>query len=167
MGAYCDLCGFSRDACPDPAIVEKRFEITRTVSDLQALFEEIGRDHGGVVKSHSDYSTRKGLTRKPIPSYDVISVQVLHALSRTSDHFMKITVYLTTEVFECTESGGCHYHHSLIKAKREILEKIEEMIGERWDFTDGTGKGRNIYDRKHSQKNYNVVWLFPAGNETD
>ena len=94
MGAYCDLCGFSRDACPDPAIVEKRIEITRTVSDLQALFEEIGRDHGGVAKSHSDYGTRKRLTRKLISSYDVISVQVLHTLRRTSDHFMKITVYL-------------------------------------------------------------------------
>ena len=37
-GAYCDLCDHSRDACHDPAVVERGFEITRTVADLHSLF---------------------------------------------------------------------------------------------------------------------------------
>ena len=54
---------------------------------------------------------------------------------------MKIAVCLRAEVFEWTESEGSHNHQSLRKAKREIQEKIEQMIGKRWDFPDGTGKG--------------------------
>ena len=26
-------------------------------------------------------------------------------------------------------------------AKKEIQQKLEEVLGERWDFPDGTGKG--------------------------
>ena len=49
-GAYCDWCNYSRYAWHDLAIVEQGFEITRTVNDLQALFEEIGKEDGSVAK---------------------------------------------------------------------------------------------------------------------
>ena len=101
-GAYCDLCDHSRADCHDPEVVRAGFEITRTVEDLYSLFEKVANDDGVVVKHRNDYDTRKGLTNKPIPNHEVISVQVLHALLRTFDHYMKIAVHLKAEVFEWT-----------------------------------------------------------------
>merc|ERR1712096_14367 len=89
-GAYCDLCDHSRADCHDPDVVRDGFEITRNVTDLHSLFEEVTDDDGVIIKHREDYDTRKGLTTKPIPNHEVISVQVLHALLRTFDHFMKI-----------------------------------------------------------------------------
>ena len=140
-GAYCDLCDHSRADCHDPQVVRAGFEITRTVEDLHSLFEKVANDDGVVVKHRNDYDTRKGLTNKPIPNHEVISVQVLHALLRTFDHYMKIAVHLKAEVFEWTESDTNRYHQFLVAAKKEIQQKLEEVLGERWDFPDGTGKG--------------------------
>ena len=140
-GAYCDLCDHSRADCHDPEVVRAGFEITRTVEDLYSLFEKVANDDGVVVKHRNDYDTRKGLTNKPIPNHEVISVQVLYALLRTFDHYMKIAVHLKAEVFEWTESDTSRYHQFLVAAKKEIQQKLEEVLGERWDFPDGTGKG--------------------------
>ena len=140
-GAYCDMCDHSRADCHDPDIVRAGFEITRTVADLHSIFETVVDDDGEIVKHRNDYDTRKGLTNKPIPNHEVISVQVLHALLRTFDHYMKIAVHLKAEVFEWTESEASRYHKFLVAAKKEIQTKLNEVLGERWDFPDGTGKG--------------------------
>ena len=99
VGAYCDLCDHSRDDCHDPDIVQGGFSITRTVADLHSIFEEVADNNGVIIKQKDDYSTQKGLTSKPIPNHEVISVQVLHALLRSFDHYMKIAVHLRAEVF--------------------------------------------------------------------
>ena len=39
-GSYCDLCEYSRADCHDPDVVRAGFQITRTVADMQALFQE-------------------------------------------------------------------------------------------------------------------------------
>ena len=140
-GAYCDLCDHSRAECHDPDVVKAGFEITRSVADLHTVFEAVSDENGDVVKHRDDYSARKGLTNKPIPNHEVISVQVLHALLRTFDHYMKIAVHLKAEVFEWTESEASRYHKFLVATKKEIQSKLEEVLGERWDFPDGTGKG--------------------------
>ena len=98
----------------------------RTVNNVQDLFEEIGQEDGSVAKSRIDYGTRKGLTHKPIPNHEVISVQVLHALLRTFDHVMKIAVRLRVEVFEWTESEGSHNHQSQRKVKEKFRRKSKK-----------------------------------------
>ena len=140
-GSYCDLCEYSRADCHDPDVVRAGFQITRTVADMQALFQENIDEDDEIVKHHNDYATRKGLTTKPIPNHEVVSVQVLHALLRTFDHYMKIAVHLRAEVFDWTESKTSRYYRFLEAAKKEIQGKLEEVLGERWDFPDGTGKG--------------------------
>ena len=140
-GAYCDLCDHSRADCHDPIVVRAGFEITRTIEDLHCIFEAVADEDGQVIKQRNDYDTRKGLTSKPIPNHEVISVQVLHALLRTFDHYMKIAVHLKAEVFEWSEADGSRYHHFLVAAKMEIQKKLEDLLGERWDFPDQTGKG--------------------------
>ena len=140
-GAFCDLCSYSREDCHDPEIVKQGFEITRSVSDLHNLFDTLSDEDGNILKRRNDYETRQGLTTKPIPDHEVVSVQVLHALLRTFDHYMKIAVHLKAEVFEWTESETSRYHVFLKHAKKEIQKKLEDSIGERWDFPDATGKG--------------------------
>ena len=54
---------------------------------------------------------------------------------------MKIIVHLHAGVFEWTESDTSRYHQFLVASKKEIQKKLEEVLGERWDFPDGTGKG--------------------------
>ena len=54
---------------------------------------------------------------------------------------MKIAVHLRAAVFDWSESQTSINEQFLKKAKKEIQQKIEEVIGERWDYPDGTGKG--------------------------
>lgn len=141
LGAFCDLCDHSREDCHNPDLVRQGFEITRTVSNLHSIFEDIVDQDGEIVKHRNDYDSRKGLTAKPIANHEVVSVQVLHALLRTFDHFMKIAVHLRAEFLEWTESDSSIYHQFLVAAKKEIQTKLDEVIGEKWDFPDKAGKG--------------------------
>ena len=140
-GAYCDLCDNSKDSCHNPAVVKEGFEITRTVSSLHDLFGELGEEDGSVTRRPEDYDSCRGLTNEPIPNHEVISVPVLHALLRCFDHWMKIAVRLRARVYEWSEAETSHYLRFLKKAKQEIQSKLEDVLGERWDFPDGTGKG--------------------------
>ena len=140
-GAYCDLCDSSRGQCHDPERVEQGFEITRNVEDLHNLFNELVQEDGTVMKRPHDYEERGGLVNKPIPTNEVFSVQVLHALLRTFDHFMKVAVHLRAGVLDWAESPTSINKQFLVKAKTEIQKKIEEGIGEQWNFPDQTGKG--------------------------
>ena len=140
-GAYCDLCDISKADCHDVERVKQGFAITRSITSLHSLFDDISTEDGSVVKSHNDYETRKGLTTKPIPNHEVLSVQVLHALLRTLDHFMKIIVHLRAGVHDWSESKTSLVNQFLKKAKAEVQEKLKNDFGERWDYPDATGKG--------------------------
>ena len=39
------------------------------------------------------------------------------------------------------QSEASRYHEFLVANKKEIQTKLDEVLGERWDFPDGTGKG--------------------------
>ena len=69
-GAYCDLCGVSRPLCHDPSRVEEGFEITRTVNNLQNLFQELVQEDGSVYRQRDDYKERSGFVTEPIPTND-------------------------------------------------------------------------------------------------
>ena len=140
-GAYCDLCHTSANLAHDPKRVEEGFEITRSVEELHSLFEELVQDDGSIQKKSRDYDQRAGLTSKPVPTNETKSVQVLHALLRCFDHFMKVAVHLRAAVFDWSESPSSINKQFLKKAKLEIQAYIEEFVGEKWDIPDGTGKG--------------------------
>ena len=99
-GCYCYLCTFSKDQCAVPEFVRTGFEITREVTDLHTIFNDLADEDGNVVKKRNDYDIRQGLTNKPIPTNPVYSLQVLHSLLRGFDHFMKLAVHLRAEVFD-------------------------------------------------------------------
>ena len=94
-----------------------------------------------VYKRKDDYAEQTGLTTKPIPTKEVMLVQVLHASLRSFDHFMKIAVHLRACVLDWSESPSSINKQFLVKAKSEIQAHIEELLGERWDFPEQTGKG--------------------------
>ena len=53
-----------------------------------------------MLKRKEDYNIRQGVTNKPIATNSVKSSQVLHALLRSFDHFMKTAVHVKAEVFD-------------------------------------------------------------------
>ena len=167
-GAYCDLCDTSRQLARDPNRVEQGFEINRTIEDLHRLFEDLVQDDGSVYKRPRDYDQRAGLVSKPIPTNETKSVQVLHALLRSFDHFMKVAVHLRAAVFDWSESPTSINQQFLKNAKSDIQSYIEVVIGEKWDVPDGTGKGgttttgntaRKILHHRHNRDV--VVKLMP------
>ena len=75
------------------------FEITRDIDSLRNVFNDLVQDDGSILKRRNDYE-RGGLTTKPIPTNEVLSVQVLHALLRTFHHYIKMAVHLRAGVFD-------------------------------------------------------------------
>ena len=59
----------------------------------------------------------------------------------TSLH-MKVCVHIRAEVYDWSESQYSRYEPFLKKAKTEIQEAIRTQFGEKWDYPNGTGKGR-------------------------
>lgn len=140
-GAYCDLCSYSRDACHSLDIIQNGFQIDRDVKTLHSIFQDLVQDDGSILKATGDYTTRAGLTTKPIPTDDCMSVQVLHALLRGFDHFMKLNVHLLACVDDWSETPTSLNKPFLHQAKNQIQTKLFEKCGERWDLPDQTGKG--------------------------
>ena len=79
-GAYCDLCSLSHKECHNLDQIELGFEITRNIGTLQNIFNDLVQEDGSILKRKSDYNVLGGLTTKPIPTNEVISVQILHVL---------------------------------------------------------------------------------------
>ena len=129
-GAYCDLCYTTKEGCNDPKRIEEGFEISRNVVDLHSIFDDLGQEDGTVIKTQNDYGECAGITTRPFPTNEVTSIQVLHALLRSFDHFMKIAVHLRAGVFDWSEPPTNINKQFLVNAKKEIQSHIEEIIGE-------------------------------------
>ena len=91
-------------------------------------------------KRKGDYSTRQGVTTRPILKSNVQSVQVLHSLLRCFDHFMKLVVHVKAGVYTWTEEKASYDNPFLKKAKQELQDKIK-LLGIKWDIPDSAGKG--------------------------
>ena len=142
-GAYCDLCSLSKEQSLDLNQIDAGFFIDRSIESVLNIFEDLVQDDGTVLKQRNDYDRRSGVTTKPIPSksHDVKSTQVLHALLRTFDHYMKCAVHVKAAVFTWTETTGSYNSQFLKNAKFEIQKVIVDKCGEKWDYPDQTGKG--------------------------
>ena len=79
------------------------------------------------------------MTTQPIATNQVLSVQVLHALMRTCDFFMKVAVHLSAAVYEWTESTSIRHYPFLKRAKSNRQSILKEKTGIRWDFVDSAG----------------------------
>ena len=85
---------------------------------------------------------RAGQTNKPIPTTSgAQSVQVLHAILRTFDHFMKTVVYVKAGVYDWSESSTNAANRFIKQAKLEIQKALFDHTGIKWDYPDATGKG--------------------------
>ena len=119
-GSYCDLCSYSKEECLQEDIVKEGFKITRSIQEINSIFEELANEDGDIVRGKNDYAVRKGVTKKPIATGEVISQQVLHALLRTFDHWMKTGVHLKAGVLDWSESPHSVNLKVLNKAKQDI-----------------------------------------------
>ena len=139
-GAYCDLCSLSRDTCHNVDIVKQGINIDTRIETLHQIFEDLVQEDGTVLKQKEDYPVRRGVTSQPIATNQAFSVQILHALLRTFDHFMKTAVHVKAGVFDWSEAPS-HNTRFLNNAKKELQEKIASETGIQWDIPDKTGKG--------------------------
>ena len=152
-GSYCDLCCYSKEECLDRNLVERGFSITHTIDDLLSLLNELADEESNIFVSKNDYTTRKGLTTKPIATNEVVSGQVLHSLLHTFDHWMKTVVHCQAGVQDWSESKTSWNNGFLVKAKKEIQNIIKTNThGVRWDFPDSAGKGGTTTSGNTSRK---------------
>ena len=88
---------------------------------------------------------RKGLTAKPIASKteDVKSIQILHALLRSTASFMKVAVHLKAGVLDWSVSK--RYQDVLTAAKHLIQNVLLEKTGLRLDFPESSGSAGTIF----------------------
>ena len=139
-GAYCDLCHISKEDCLDIDIIKNGISITREIQSLHAIFNELEQEDGSLLKRRNDYSVRAGVTARPIATNQVVSIQVLHALMRSVDFYMKIIVHLSACVFEWSESKASHNNRFLERARTDLQKKIKDSTGIKWDYADATGE---------------------------
>ena len=139
-GGYCDLCTLTKEACHCIDIVKNYVNIDREITNLHDIFERLVQDDGTILKERGDYAVRQGLTNKPVATIQAPTVQVLHALLRTFDFFMKIVVHTKAGVFDWSE-GVSHSSKFLAAAKVALQGQIQEGTGIKWDVVDKTGKG--------------------------
>ena len=104
-GAYCDLCHYSKADCADQTFIQFGFRITRDIDKIINYVEENADEEGNIPRKQNDYATRAGITQKPIATHQVNSLQVLHTLLRTFDHFMQVVVHVKAAVFSWSESS--------------------------------------------------------------
>ena len=139
-GAYCDLCSLSKEACLDSEKIQNGVLITFEIHSLQAVFDEFEQDDGSVKKCRNDYSVRAGDTNRPIAINQVVSVQVLHALMRSCDMYMKIIVHLIACVFDWSKSKYSRNHQFLEYARLDLQQRIRDRTRIRWDYADPSGQ---------------------------
>ena len=123
-GAYCDLCTSSKDQCMNVDVIAAGFYINREVETIQQIFDDLQHGDGTLLKHKNDYDIRQGVTNKPIATNSVKSSEVLHALLRSFDHFMKTVVHVKAGVFDWSESPTSRNKQFLDNAKAEIKKKI-------------------------------------------
>jgi hypothetical protein len=140
-GAYCDLCDLSKERCEDICTIEQGFVINRDIETMEQIFLDLVQEDGSLTQKSKDYDVRHGQTASPIAGSNVRSVQVLHALLRGFDHFMKVVVHLSAGVYAWTESKTASTTHFLEIEKKNIQELIGKKTGIKWDFSDSSGQG--------------------------
>ena len=139
-GAYCDLCHHSKEDCLDIEFIQNGINITRDITSLHAIFNDLEQEDGSLLKQPDDYDVRAGVTARPIANNQVVSIQVLHGLMRSVDMFMKIIVHLVACVFDWSESKTSHNHRFLEQARTDLQKKIKDATGIKWDYADATGQ---------------------------
>ena len=104
-GAYCDLCHYSKADCANLTFIQFGFRITRDIEQIINYVEENADEEGNIPRKQGDYAARTGITQKPIATHQVNSLQVLHTLLRTFDHFMQVVVHTKAAVFSWSASS--------------------------------------------------------------
>ena len=142
-GAYCDLCTCSKQQGCNENFIQEGFKIDRNIESMQQVFIDLVDENGVVTKRPNDYAVRAGQTAEPIADSDVRSVQVLHALLRCFDHFMKVVVRINAGVFYWTEAKTDPSNRFLDAEKAKLQQKILQRTGIKWNFADATGHSGN------------------------
>ena len=79
-GAYCTMCTNSQSSCHSKEVIEAGFVIDRSVTSVNDLALSLtDEDTGEIPRYRGDYSTRQGITDKPITKSDITrNIPVCH-----------------------------------------------------------------------------------------
>ena len=93
----CAWCEEHRDTWNDPEMITEGFPITRNLTRLQELWENLEKDSTGeVIRKPGDFHTRKGLCHKPVTKRDLWHFTICHKvrklLLKWTDIFLSILV---------------------------------------------------------------------------
>ena len=122
------------------------------MESLPNIFDELVQEDGCILKQTADYDVRAGVATKPIPTSDAISVQVLHALLRTFDLYMKVVIRCKAMILNLSVATTSRVMEFLKRAKSQMQEHIKTQLNIKWDFPDATGKGGTTTKREHCKR---------------
>ena len=122
-------------------VVHQGFSITQSVDSVHNIFDALVQEDGCILKKHSDYDVRAGVTIKPIATTDAKSVQVLHALLSTFDPYMKVVTHCKARILQSSVASTSRMMEFLKAAKCQLQEHILGKLNIKRDFPDATGKG--------------------------
>jgi len=150
-GGYCMACDASWKESVSLEKIMNGFPINRSISQCQSIFEDLvetnseGRE---VIRPEAgDYAIRKGVTQKPITSFDVCStLQVTHSWINTLNFFEAISYKLIASVH--TFGVGARYSPEekakLAKAKNDFRQAAAHgPMALKLDMPDSAGNSGN------------------------
>ena len=131
----------SKEECHNLDVIKHGINIDKNISISHKIFEDLVQEDGSVFREKNDYNVHQGVPSKSIATNQAFSVQVMHALLRSFDYFMKTAVHVKAAVFDWSESPLSHNSRFLTNAKKSLQEKIAVETGLQWDIPDKTGRG--------------------------
>ena len=133
-GAYCDLCHYSKADCANLTFIQFGFRITRDIEQIMNYVDENADEEGNIPRKQGDYDARAGITQKPIATHQVNSLQVLHTLLRTFDHFMQVVVHTKAAVFSWSASSWQSTFLDKSKVGTLLINSIKIFLGRIYEY---------------------------------
>ena len=145
LGAFCQMCKYSKINCHDPNYVLSGFPIDRHIEDMHNIFNHLNTGDGDVVKRVDDYGTRAGVTAEPITHRDLnTSLSNTHAWSCSATWFLNLLYHLVAKdrTWGFGNKADSRYK-KLMKAKTKVQDTYQTILGRRIDTADSSGHTGN------------------------
>ena len=148
---------------------ENGFRITTNAKDTFEIWCNLMKDsEGNCIRGKNDYSTRQGVTQKPITSSDQESICGLHSYINVTNWFVKVLARLNCSYLVWIEKQNCYGDHirsGFDRVTTLLEEKTGLTLGQVGGPLDKTGgsttanKGRRFFQRK------NLKYILMCVNE--
>ena len=157
-GADCIICESRKADWKDVNKVKEGFPITRTAGSSIDLYQQLMEEGNGgeIRKKQGDYTSRKGLTQKPITSSDQHSICILHSYLNVLGWFLKL-LYRCNQSYECWMERKTIIGEHIRIGKANVQTILREERGLYLDQVSGANdKGGTSNDGNQARRFFHV-----------